>query len=296
MDRVSAAGNALLIMYAWDMCDASLHDIPPKQLDPRMARSGWNIVGFLSGSDDIIRSGAGIRSSVLGASDDAANRVCYGYVAEQNGQVVAVIRGTDGAEEWCDDLDFLMMAHPNPAGGLVDQGFWSIYRTMWFHPVAGGSNPGIAEGITAAAAGKPVRVLGHSLGAALGTYLALDLKLAGCAASACLFASPRTGNGTFVSFFDRTVNNYDLFNYARDIVPTVPQFDVLHLSNYADLPQAKTIPPDASVVQITNEIRCNHHLICYTALLDMPTYRQAMADPACTDDDRNCAKCVLLPA
>jgi hypothetical protein len=43
------------------------------------------------------------------------------------------------------------------------------------------------------------------------------------------------------------------------------------------LPQAKTIPLDATGVQVTDEVHCNHHLICYAALLDLQTHRQAMA-------------------
>lgn len=296
MDRMTAAPYALLVMYAWDMCDINPRQIPP-QIDPRIKETGWDVVGFISGSDDIWVSGLRLRSTMIGASDDQRSQVCYGYVAQRTvegqDQCVVAIRGTDGAQEWGDDLDFLMMSHPNPKAGLVDQGFWDIYRTMQFHGADGASPVPLALGISQLTAANPPMVLGHSLGSALATYLTLDLNLQGCKASACLFASPKTGNKTFVDFFETQVGNYDLFNYARDVVPTVPKSDILHFSAYYALLQAKTIPAGASSLGIKDNPLCNHHLICYTALLDPLAYKQAMADPGCTADDRQCAQCVV---
>lgn len=234
---------------------------------------------------------------MLCASDDLQNRVCYGYVAQRQilgqEQFVVVIRGTDGAQEWGDDLDFLMMDHPNSNAGLVDQGFWKIYQTMQFHSIDGQPPVPIVAGISQLTAASPAMVLGHSLGAALGTYLTLDLNLQSCYSSACLFASPKTGNQTFVDFFEAKVTNYDVFNYERDIVPSVPKCDVLHLSDYYTLKQAKTIPASLASLEIRDNPLCNHHLICYTALLDSSAYKQAMENPDCTIDDRKCAQCVL---
>ncbi|WP_342619798.1 lipase family protein [Rhodoferax sp. GW822-FHT02A01] len=289
MDRKAAASYAPLIMYAWDMCDKGPRNIPPF-VDQRIAQKGWSIVGFLSASDDIQAVGGTIRQTVMGAGD----RVSYGYVATKGEETIIAIRGTDGAEEWGDDLDFLMMSHRNSkVPGYVDQGFYSIYSTMQFHPIAAPSTGvPVVSGILAISNSGTIRVLGHSLGAALATYLTLDLNLAGSIATACLFASPKTGNGSFVDFFESTVTNYDLFNYERDVVPTVPKFDILHLSVYHDLRQAKTIPADITSAAITDNPACNHHLICYTALLDLETYIGEINNASCDPDDRNCAKCV----
>jgi triacylglycerol lipase len=292
MDRFTAATYAPLIMYAWDMCDADLRKIPPK-VDPRIPARGWKINGFLSAGDDILKAGNSIRTTVLGAGD----RVCYGYTASRQNEMVVVIRGTDGAEEWGDDLVFLMRRHSNPTvPGFVDDGFFSIYATMHFHPVGDPTSAmPVVDGIKSIVGTNQVRVLGHSLGAALATYLTLDLNLAGCKASACLFASPRTGNTDFVEFFETKVSNYDLFNYERDVVPKVPNIDILHLSRYRDLHQAKSIPAASSAAIICDNPPCNHHLICYTALLDPAAYQVEMADSNVVQDDRNCARCVESP-
>lgn len=292
MDRLTAATYAPLIMYAWDMCDANLHKIPPP-IDPRISQRSWKVVGFLSAGDDIYKAGSSIRSTVLGVGD----RVCYGYVATRKDETVAVIRGTDGAQEWADDLDFLMQKDSNSAvRGLVDSGFFSIYASMRFHPVKSPSKSvPVVDGLKELASSTLMRVLGHSLGAAIATYLTLDLNLAGRKASGCLFASPRTGNQDFVDFFEKKVADYDLFNYERDLVPKVPNFDILHLSTYCDLRQAKTIRATASTANISDNPACNHHLICYTALLDPATYLREMANAHVTQDDRKCAKCVESP-
>ena len=44
------ARYALLIMYAWDMCDLN-QDPASNVLDPRIAADGWTVVGIISGKD-----------------------------------------------------------------------------------------------------------------------------------------------------------------------------------------------------------------------------------------------------
>ena len=301
MNRISAAQHALLVIYAFDMCALSPSSIPPGP-DPRIAESGLNIIGYISASDDIAKSGASLRAPAqLGASGDDADRVCYGYLAQDvsgNGKFVVAIRGTDGVEEWVDDLDCLMTKHSSQEGGYVDQGFWSIYRTMCLHTVddAGivSAAVPVVSGIQAAIGINPVMVLGHSLGATLASYLALDLNLVGCNASGCMFASPRPGNATFAEFFDQTVSNYDVFDFELDVVPKWPKFDIFHLTPYVTLPQAKTIAIEAANLSINDNPACSHHLICYAALLDEATYQGAMGDALCTMDDSNCARCIVV--
>ncbi len=299
MDRISAAQNALLVMYGFDMCAGTPSNLAPVP-DLRIAAAGFNVlVGYLSASDAILVTGAGLRSRMFGSSDALANRVCYGYVARRDpGEYIAVIRGTHGLLEWADDLDFLMTEHPNPNAGLVDKGFWSIYKTMLFHPLNGGGPLSASQGLhnLNLPTDASFMVLGHSLGSALATYLTLDLALLGMAAKGCFFASPRTGNQRFVDFFEGMNINYDLWNYVQDKVPTVPIRDLLHFSDYKPLRQEKTIPVDGGLgVSIDATLPCFHHLMCYTALLDPAAYKVALAAAMAlqVQDDLNCAKCVL---
>jgi triacylglycerol lipase len=135
-------------------------------------------------------------------------------------------------------------------------------------------------------------VIGHSLGSALSTYLAYDLTNTtplGSRVSACLFASPQTGNSVFTTSFDKTVQDYRVFNYVLDIVPRVPMGP-----DYATLARATILQPATSESNIRVSLFCNHHVICYCSMLD---YENTMTDPAVlvTSDDIACAACVLGP-
>jgi hypothetical protein len=44
------ARYALLIVYAWDMCDLN-QDPASNELDPRILADGWRAVGIISGKD-----------------------------------------------------------------------------------------------------------------------------------------------------------------------------------------------------------------------------------------------------
>ena len=124
----------------------------------------------------------------------------------------------------------------------------------------------LAPGVVAlAGAVGPVTAVGHSLGSALATYLTLDLARAGLGTrvSACLFASPHPGDQAFVTLFDETIADYRLFNYILDIVPRVPPG-----LGYAALPRRTVIRPSTAEAAIRFDIGCNHHVICYCAMLD----------------------------
>lgn len=287
MDRRAAAQQAKLVLYAFDMCEANWSQLTPPP-DPRIAPDGWTLRAYISGADVSRQSGLTSTSTVMGMGDVH----CYGFVAQDaSGNFAVAIRGTKSLPEWIDDLDFLMV--PHPVGGLVDRGFYNIYQSMQLHVLGGG--PGwspLASGMSALVGASPVTVLGHSLGSAISTYLTLDLRRLGLNASACLFASPKTGDSNFVNAFEQNVPNYDVFNYAHDLVPQLPPFDILHCSKYRDLLQAKIFNDDFSMAKICQDKACFHHLVCYMAMLDYPTYTEVMANMP-TDDDIACAKCVL---
>jgi triacylglycerol lipase len=148
----------------------------------------------------------------------------------------------------------------------VEQGFWNLYASMQLISPTGAALGALAPAITNAAGSTGmVTVVGHSLGAALATYLTLDLARGGLGPriSACLFASPHTGNQAFVTLFDHTIADYRLFNYILDIVPRVP----LGLG-YMPLPRRTVLQPATAEANIRVDIGCNHHVICYCAMLD----------------------------
>lgn len=142
-----------------------------------------------------------------------------------NGAVVA-FRGTDSRsihnwvhnmKTWRTDLNLTLEGAPT--GALVHGGFYESYNSsgladdvsrsvrnvLWRHP------------------GAPVYCAGHSLGAALATIAALDLrKVVGIPdVRLYTFGSPRVGNYIFARWFQTIVTEHWRFTHNRDIVPSV---------------------------------------------------------------------------
>ena len=133
-------------------------------------------------------------------------------------------------------------------------------------------------------------VCGHSLGSAIATYLSFDVaKLLGNKAGACLFASPRTGDQAWAAAYGATVATCRLTNYVLDVVPNVP-FDAPPAIRYATLGGAGILQPSTAQAEVRFDIRCNHNLICYCAMIDFAdTKRRASAQ------DIEAWRCILGP-
>lgn len=224
----------------------------------------------------------------------------YGYLARQHsdGRLAAALRGTDGLVEWLEDGQFAAIAYSpaakpsfGPPEARVEQGFWDIFSSMSLRGLDGLSvNGTVVDGILPllGVQDAAITVVGHSLGSALGTYLAMELALRAPRGSvqACLFASPRTGNRTFVQAFDQTVAEYRLFNYLLDMVPRIP-----FGPDYEPLPRRTVIQPSTAEANIRMNLACNHHVICYCAMLDYEgTMAMVRSPPA---GEEGSAMCVL---
>jgi triacylglycerol lipase len=282
----AAAAYGLLVMQAMD-----IYRVAPGSLTPPAAglSAGWTIVAYITGDDALLRKGP----------LQSGQTVCYGFLARRAaGEFVAAVRGTDGFVEWIEDGEFLPIPYAPqnalPAGPLpisVEQGFWALYASMQLISPAGERLGALAPAIVRAAGpGAAVTVVGHSLGSALATYLTLDLARGdlGARTSACLFASPHTGNQAFASLFDQTVADYRLFNYILDVVPRVPLGP-----DYAPLPKRTVLRPETAEASIRFDIGCNHHVICYCAMLDYEGTKHATSPVPAGEEES--ATCVLGP-
>lgn len=252
-----AARSGLLVQYAQDMGRAALFAQP----DPRLAKD-WNLCGHFISTDRVI---------------SVESQVAYGYLAESKaepGKFIAVIRGTDGILEWIEDAEFALMPHLR--GGNVEAGFWGVYSRMFYCPVGTtleALSP-MAVSIALAVGHGSVKVIGHSLGSALATYLALDLAyLLADRVSGCFLASPRPGDETFGALFHSVVKDYKVYNYELDFVPRVPRG-----FHFCDLPGTITISPDTAEARIKFGLGCNHHCLCYVSMLDF-TLHAMFNDP-----------------
>jgi triacylglycerol lipase len=261
----TAVQFGLLAMYAEDMYAAAPGTLNPPA-DARIGAAGWNVIGHLTAQDALIPTkGASNRK----LSVDQGRRVFYGFVAQSQTSpttYVAAIRGTAGIIEWVIDAEFAPIPHPRHPGAHVEQGFWGIYQTMSLADPATGVTTfqHAAEGAEKLVGNGSIVVTGHSLGSALATYFVEDLaERLGPSATACLFASPRTGDFVWTGIFDQNVKQYSLFNYVLDLVPNVPAG-----IGYTTLSQATIIQPSTAQAGIQLDLLCDHHVICYCAMID----------------------------
>ena len=65
----------------------------------------------------------------------------------------------------------------------------------------------------------------------------------------------------------RRVSTYRLIDYVLDVVPYVP-FDAPPAFQYSTLPGAEILLPSTAQAEVRFDVRCNHNLICYCAMLD----------------------------
>ena len=285
VDRTKAAKLALYAMYAEDLFDnlvntsnSQKHGRPAFDSvltdGTQLSYTDWQIVGEVRASDPL--SFLGFHVNLFGAGE-----YNYGFLLQRltndpncpiaPGEFLAMVRGTELAVEWLDDAtagrDTITL--DNGVKAETWTGFYSIYNSMML--VRGTSRMLAAEGIAEAVGDAPVTVVGHSLGAALATYLTYDLarpdigKL-GAKVSGWFFASPKPGDQTFADRFAAVVSAYSVVNWQRDLVPTMPPPPFVELNNVND--SVLILTPGNTTSQPKDTPTCNHHAICYAQMLD----------------------------
>lgn len=257
--RPTPAQCALLASAAERMYTGLGNDQPT--LDPEVAKS-WHLVGYFNARD-----------ALLGAQKiDLGFRSYYGFVAvspEDPMQYIAVVRGTENLAEWLIDAECLLVKHP--ARGLVEHGFWSVYASMDFVHVGANVGSYAHLGIKGLLPDNAhVEVIGHSLGSAVATYLMTDLAEDDVRVSATLFASPKPGDRAFVNYVDTMVPEYTVYDYAEDVVPTLPPSGLLGKLGwgYQHLPRRHVLHALNSHAEIDGSLKCRHSAISYAAMLD----------------------------
>lgn len=158
----------------------------------------------------------------------AADTDTEGLVASGNRCVTVAFRGTESARDLLTDID----VKPDKVAFSgrdcrVHGGFWQAYQSVSTQVLEL-----LAESL--AAHPRPVYVVGHSLGGALATLCALQLRserpgMEGDALRVYTFGSPRVGHGDFAELYDEQVpHTYRVINH-RDVVPTAPGLRYRHV-------------------------------------------------------------------
>ncbi|PRW34023.1 alpha beta-hydrolase [Chlorella sorokiniana] len=187
--------------------------------------------------------------------------------------IVVAFRGTDSHSiyNWVNNMRTwrtdLAVNYPGaPQRALVHGGFFYSYNSS-----------SLAANVTAAVQRllqrhpqAPVYVSGHSLGGALATLCALDLKLNQGAHDVRLYTygSPRVGNNVFAEWFESQIKVHWRFTHNRDIVPSVPPgyMGFYHLSRevwLVDILMGHTL---VGVCDDTGEDIACHNSMCHLGL------------------------------
>lgn len=254
-DRKADAQLAVMVLAAEDMYSAQGPAAIQPVVDPRIT-AGWSLRGYIVGTDALLRPAGSLAIGV--------QRVFYGLLLESNsapGEFCAVARGTSGLIEWLEDAEFLLT--PSKRTGEVEAGFFGIYESFAFrHP--GGAEMPVAASIAAIVGVGSLTIVGHSLGAALATYLAYDVAaLIPGRVALRVFASPHPGDSAFSAAVAAAIPDHAHYANVADVVPRVP----IGLG-YARLPNTVELAPFNLAVRIRMNVGCLHHALSYASLLD----------------------------
>jgi len=238
----------------------------------------WEIVGQLRADDDIVTNQSNCYFGVF-------LRCTAAFGPFKVNDLVVAVKGTSDVLEWVDDGASLFPTDPEPGEpGDVALGFWRVYQTLDFADWTNGTNRSplvariVAEASKASfdATANRVFVVGHSLGAALATYLAYDLwqampaPLKGTIAP-YFFASPKTGVASNVTHYATVVASYNLANYQNDLVPQLPfaQLGYCALLNLGSQQNSIVLQPAGQPwIPGVLDVGHNHSTVLYARLLD----------------------------
>ncbi|PKA57650.1 Phospholipase A(1) DAD1, chloroplastic [Apostasia shenzhenica] len=150
----------------------------------------------------------------------------YVGVSEDPDSIIVVFRGTQehSIQNWIEDLYWkqLDLNYPGLPGAMVHHGFYYAYhnttmRTGVFDAI---------QKIRKLYGDKHITVVGHSMGGAMASFCALDLKVNYGARDVRLmtFGQPRIGNTAFASYFKEHLPHAIRVTNGHDLVPHLPPY------------------------------------------------------------------------
>lgn len=147
----------------------------------------------------------------------------YGWVgfSPNDNQIVVSFRGSVNVENWITNIDFIKTPYKNIAGAEVHEGFYSAYTAVASQVINS------VKALKAAYPTASFLITGHSLGGALATFAALDIKTTlGVSTTMQMytFGSPRCGNQAFSDFVFKefATQGYQRITHYNDVVPHLP--------------------------------------------------------------------------
>lgn len=193
--------------------------------------------------------------------------------AQQSGDVVIAVRGTEGIKEWVQDAKFLKKQFTRVAGaGETEDGFTDVYDSMRVGQGAGAAT--VVKWLGEHQWRQPatsLTICGHSLGGALATLLALD-SVANAEAAfqnpiVYTYASPRTGDEQFFAKYNQLVATTNRLVDNADLVPKVPADPPYkHVCDAIKMDSFTLIPPR---IRLQPNPMCWHIMSSYLNLMSL---------------------------
>ena len=143
-----------------------------------------------------------------------------GYLSAQK-KIYVVFRGSTSITDWLEDLSELLCSSDYCNGCSVHCGFQETEKKAF---------PLVLDAVLKVHSMFPdysIVVTGHSLGAAVGTLVTLDLLASklGVPISLHNFGCPRIGNTNFATFASNAISDKTRNTHYKDIVPHVPMHE-----------------------------------------------------------------------
>lgn len=159
--------------------------------------------------------------------------------------IVLAFRGSYSVRNWITDAVF---PHTQPGlcdGCTAELGFWTAWDVV---------KEEILAVLSSARAQNPdykLVVVGHSLGAAIATLAATDLRNNGYAATLYAYASPRVANEALAAHITNQGNNYR-FTHTKDPVPHLPPLALgyVHISPEYYITSPNNVTVTTSDIQV----------------------------------------------
>jgi hypothetical protein len=205
----------------------------------------------------------------------ADDEVSIGLIcqADQTGDVLIAIRGTEGILEWIHDAEFGQVPCPFLAGaGQTEDGFTTMYESL--RTGAESDSPRVVNALAKLPFPHPVSsvtICGHSLGGALATLLGLDVAANTVFNEPAVYSygSPRIGDSLFASTYNQVVKNSYRIANRLDIVPALPPpADYEHVLNPYELNPIRLVPLPPKIL-VKSTLTCEHSLATYLYLLSL---------------------------
>jgi len=192
----------------------------------------------------------------------------YGYIGTTSDEIIIAFRGSSSLSNWLHDLDFLLVPYSSVPGALVHDGFYDAYKDVKQEVESH------VKALVTKYPHKAVRVIGHSLGAAIAVICSSELQRLNITQTENLtvmtIGQPRVGNLKFAQHFDSIIGRHYRIVNKRDLVPHVPpvQFNYHHTgteiwfpTNYTSYVVCNGSGEDASCSDSLHDFTIDDHLM-----------------------------------